>query len=258
MTETAVSSLSQFMAVLEQYVPGMVGRIAEPAKQQLVVGQDNQSLLQQLLDDIEVLHPEAGFNYASVRVWNLMTWQPVVLVLASVYVARKPINLDQLGQNCSKGLVAGYSLSAKGLQQQYVDIGLLEHSARQLKQYSDALKEELLAVGAEIKSLEADRLLADRMLSTLVLMKEHFFPVDTSQFIEVCNHWLDSAGLRNASQIMRFPLLDGTEQVALNRKGCCLHYRTDEGDYCATCPRLKMEQRVERLQQEWSGHAAIT
>ncbi len=267
MPDSGSHELLNFIATVQSYVPGLVGRVGSVSDDEIVLANDNTANIQRVLTPLLEQYPEAGPSYGAVRTWGLLTWQPVMLSLASAYGFGKVLSLSSLGQHVQPAMVAGYTLESDVFAEvvgdanhhvadHHVNATMIQAVGAQLKQYCDSLKAELMAISV-LKSIRADRLLADRILSTLILMRPYFFKTDTTTFDDLCRQWLAATGLSNASAVMAFALPDGSEQVALNRKGCCLHYRRCDGDLCVTCPRQKMSERIQRLKDDWSEHAAV-
>lgn len=251
--------LLNFISKVQKYVPGLEGRVGDLSTEEIVFGRDNNEHLKTVLDTLNTNHPEAGPNYWAVRTWGLSTWQPVMLSLAAVYGIGKALSLDKFGQHVHPGMIAGYTVQEDIFLETTavtsVEPSFIQCVGEQVKDYCDAIKSELMSISA-LKSVAADRLLADRLLATLIVMRPYFFQGDKDGFDATTRHWLSAMGLDNASAVMTFNLPDGSEDFALKRKGCCLDYRKCDGKLCSTCPRQKLSVRIQRLQDDWSEHAA--
>lgn len=152
------------------------------------------------------------------------------------------------------------------------DLSLIRASGLKLKE----LLESLLALSTEHFPLNqnlARRLFADRMLSTLLLLQrlnnQGVFNEASNRHTEaLAQQWLEATELQGASGLMRIEFTFNTasntandtdrdthnqanERLALNRKGCCQHFRKSDGKVCASCPKNKMPERIQLIQQSW-------
>ncbi len=217
----------------------------------LVAGRDNAVLIHNLIDALKSMHPDAGRHYWSARSWGLLTWQPVLLTLAATELLRCRVDLSQLGQRSQGHFVMGMTLG-DGL------LGEASVSRRQAGAHlRDICDQYLVELGQVIKMnpVLARRLLADRILATLLRMRPLLADNSHAATYHLANEWLEAAGLTGASALTAFELPQGGSELALDRKGCCQHFRLEGAELCKTCPRQPVSIRIKRLQEEWSSDA---
>ncbi len=217
----------------------------------LVAGRDNDALIHTLVDALKSTHPDAGRHYWSARSWGLLSWQPVLLILAATEILRCRVDLSRLGQRSQGHFVMGMTLGE----------GLLSPEAVSRRQAGAHLREVcdqyLAQLGQVIKvnPVLARRLLADRILATLLRMRPLLADSSHEATYRLANEWLEAADLTGASALTAFELPQGGSELALDRKGCCQHYRLEGAELCKTCPRQPVSIRIKRLQDEWSSDA---
>lgn len=239
--------LQEFVALGQQWLPALSGRFAEPDNNELTPESWDANLSNKLIDSLKTAHPEAGRHYWSARSWTLLTWQPVCLTLGAAMVAGQRFPIQQLCQRTTACMVAGYSLQAEQFES-VQPAGLIESAASALRQYTNGIYTQLSSQTPLSETL-ALRLLADRVLSVLLLMRK-LLELESSQIERLGQHWLKAMDLEGYSALMTITMTDGSERLALNRKGCCQDYRRSDGQLCNTCPRQKIQLRMQRLQSE--------
>ncbi|MFC6669911.1 siderophore ferric iron reductase [Marinobacterium aestuariivivens] len=241
------------MAHTAGLVPALQGRIGRPRSGDIVTGADNSRVIASLLEHLRHHYPEAGHHYWSVRCWGLLIWQPVVLGLAAVHLGGCALRFTNLGQQAGDGIVAGYSLPDQPLQPGS-ESRLIAQAAYEIRSLGDPLLEQLAGL-VRINPVLARRLLADRVLATLLHLQAESQQPDNDALHDLARCWLTALDLDGASDLMSIDRPGGGQRLALDRKGCCQHYRRLDGGLCSTCPRLARAERIERLQLEWSDHA---
>lgn len=240
--------LQALVAAAEGVVPGMRGSIGSPVSGQIAAGADNQVLLQGLVDAVSGRTPEAGRGYWALRSWNMLVWQPAVLALLAVHRFGFVPALNAMSQDVVGDTVVGYRLPEDGVA--YGEpAALVPVAARELRELADGLLDDLGRV-VTVKPALAHRLLADRVLATLLRLHPDTPPAEVRGFAD---DWLAGLDLREASGLMAVPLEGGGEQLALERRACCLEYRVVGADYCASCPKQTIETRHHRLRESWKN-----
>jgi siderophore ferric iron reductase len=247
------AELTDLMARTEQLVPALQGRVGLPQPGDIVPGADNSALIGSLLEHYQQRYPEAGPHYWSMHCWALLIWQPVILGLTCVHQLGRSIGLDQLAQQAGDGTVAGYRLPPQelgtGPQQR-----LIADTAGEIRNLTERLLTQL-ARHISVNPVLARRLLADRVLATLLHLQQYLPDVDNPRLASLGRLWLSALSLEQASDLMAIQLPGGDCRLALDRKACCQHFRRRDGSLCASCPRQRREVRIERLQQQWSQSA---
>lgn len=249
---TEDSSAKKLAELCRKLLPALpVDQGSLSASNVMVLARAHDGQLEALVAALATHHPEAGRHYWSVRAWNLLMWQPVLVTLLATEVMSRPVDLLQLGQKCQGTVVAGMVLGDEVLPS-----GVLSRSevAAHLREVSEVALKDLGRV-IRINSALARRLLADRMLSTLLRIRPLLADSSHARACSLAEHWLRAAGLKGASALMEFELQDRSSALALERKGCCQHFRRQDGCLCKTCPRQSKTTRIKRLQEEWHPDA---
>ncbi|WP_111497110.1 siderophore ferric iron reductase [Marinobacter bohaiensis] len=245
--------LDHFYALTARVYPALAGGTVISDEQCICAEQDNSAVIQRLYDTLQNAHPEAGMPYWSVRTWSLLVWQPVFLTVLGVHGAGVVPPLLQMRQKLGHGFVAGYDLPEDawyaGAEDHLVEVG-----ARTLRELCDTLLAELREITL-LKPLSAMRLVADSVLAAISRLHEIRPDIDQQRQLKLAWTWLRAMGLEGQSALMPLPLPDGRTPLALDRKGCCMHYRRHDGDLCATCPKQKDDVRFARMKEELSHNA---
>lgn len=252
----AVSRLSepseaQLIQLCRRILPGLNVEKGSLGSELMVFNRGNSHEIGRLIEALQQQYPEAGRHYWSARAWNLMIWQPVLLALLATELLQQTLNLAQVGQHRSGTLVAGMTLGNGAID------GRAACRRQAMAHLREACESLLAELGQQIRVNPAllRRLLADRILATLLRMRSSLMQCDNTDIRLLAEHWLDGTGLQGASTLMMFSLPHGGQELALDRKACCQHYRRQDGELCKTCPRQPMALRIKRLQEEWSPDA---
>lgn len=208
----------------------------------------NQAVLQALYTQLREAFPEAGQPYWSVRCWTLLTWQPTYLSIIGVHGVGMLPPLSELRQKLGPGMVAGFCLPENAWQRGSVP-ALVESGGRSLRVLCDSLWSELNGI-TRLRRRSALRLMADSLLAAISRLGAIRPGIGQARMLELASLWLKAADLEGQSALMPVPLRNGSQPLALNRKGCCMHYRRRDGAVCASCPKQKLPVRVQRLQEE--------
>lgn len=246
------AELTDLMARAAELVPALQGRVGLPQPGEIVTDGDDHGVIESLLEHHRRHHPEAGPHYWSIHCWALLIWQPVIISLVSVHVLERSIVLSRLAQQAADGMVAGYSLPPQPLESGPTDT-LIQRTALELRSLCELLLTQL-SRHTRVNPVLARRLLADRVLATLLHLLQSRAKIDNAHIESLGRQWLSALSLERASDLMAIELPGGC-RLALDRKGCCQHYRRKDGSLCASCPRQRREVRIERLQQQWSQDA---
>ncbi|MDX1654345.1 MAG: siderophore ferric iron reductase [Candidatus Competibacteraceae bacterium] len=227
-------------------VPGMVGEIGGAAAGYITPGTDNRAALTALADGIRARHPQAGQGYWALRSWNMLEWQPVVLTLLGVHGLGMLPCLDTLGLRVRGPMVMGYRLPlhipARG-----ETPALIERGGRQLRIVAESLLEDLNGV-IRVKPLLARRLLADRVLGVLLDLAARRPDLPDDLVEDYAQGWLSALNLEGQSALGTIGWKNGRRRLVLERRACCLAYRSQGGGYCDSCPVLPLKTRIERVQ----------
>lgn len=217
---------------------------------------ENRAAISALYRHWQAQFPEAGAPYWSVRCWTLLHWQPCFLAVTAVHGVGVLPPLTALKQSLNgQGVVAGYQLPAQGWRQAEQSEAIRETGSL-LARLCEHLLNELNQV-TSLKPLSARRLVADTLLLALRELPRVTPGVTPGQVLALSQQWLAATGLARQSALVPVRLDCGRQALVLDRKGCCMDYRRVGGAVCASCPRLKRPERLQRQMEELS-HAADT
>ncbi|NLQ17116.1 siderophore ferric iron reductase [Marinomonas sp. M1K-6] len=191
--------------------------------------------LQALHQTLREAHPETGAPYWRVRCWGLVCWQPIYLAMISVYQLKAvPLSLHEIEQKQQGEMIAGYVL-ADGEWQEGCHEALIKAASEQLNRifmpFETAHVEAFGGRPALYKGL-----LADQLMSALIAVR-NVLPDEQKHTLEK-----DFCRWAHAMNLPLKPLAGLAPQTAAApvfvRHTCCLHFRRDQGELCANCPRL--------------------
>lgn len=193
-----------------------------------------------------------GPAYWATRAWTMLLWQPCALAVLSVHGMGFAVALDRMAQKVDGPLVAGFRLGdaaiVRGSEQHLIAV-----SATRLRHLGDRLYDRLSSL-TKLKRLNAERLLADRLLGVLALQPHTPDCEACERLVRTGDAWLRAAGLSGHSRLVVGRTPSGGYRAVLDRKACCLHYRCEPGKLCASCPKQTDEVRFARLLAEETAH----
>ncbi|MBX2858090.1 MAG: siderophore ferric iron reductase [Cellvibrionaceae bacterium] len=198
--------------------------------------------------------PEAGPAYWAARVWSLLIWQPVYVLLLAVHGCGHGLNLRGFYQYYHQGSVAGFSLqhpeqipTAPTCETQ-----LIHSAAQQLQAHYQWLLAQCQGV-FNLRRKLATRLTADTLLSGLIRLPVVQPARKNSELERLASQWLDALGWEGESALISIPLENALPALALNRKSCCFEYCRADGTRCSTCPKQPLQLRIQRIKAEHSA-----
>ncbi|VVT03176.1 conserved hypothetical protein [Rhizobium sp. EC-SD404] len=200
-------------------------------------------LIATLVRETAQAHQAAGPAYWAARSWSMLVWQPCILAVLAVHDLKCGLSVDRMQQRIDGTLVAGYRFCDNALSESAPD-DALSTTAQSLTDLTDTLFWRLSGI-IKIKRVYAERLLADRLLG--VLLAHPAFAGDDRglSLLAAKQRWLAAMHLDGASDIALATDIDGRCSPQLVRKACCLHYRTEPGQLCASCPKLTEKRRAD-------------
>ncbi len=214
---------------------------------------DNCRLLHQLHQHWQQAHPEAGPAYWSVRSWTMLIWQPIYLTVFAVQHHRHLPNVFAMQQQLQHGIVAGFHLTQRSMVTTD-EPTLIRHGALRLRQLCHQFLLQLAGI-CPLRPRLAWRLAADTVLSALCQLQKYDHHYSNQHILDLAQDWLHAMELEHHSALMRVPLANDTETLALQRKACCFDYLRCCGQVCTTCPRQSLAERRLRIEQELTQHA---
>lgn len=250
-----VQALQPVMDCLQHALPGLpvqAGSVS-PGPEQIMISAMPQPSVRELVAYLRQAHPEAGPHYWSARAYSLLVWQPAYAAVLSVHLAGALPQLQGIGQTCRDGFVWGLSLPAAMPYSASLD-AMIPEAGRMLAQTAHVLAGSL-AHDISIHPKFAARLLADCIMSALLIVQRQRPQLHNEAIRECSQEWLEAANLPGCSGVMPVQLDDGRERLALDRRVCCQHFRRHDGGLCSSCPKLKPEERLTMLRQELARHA---
>jgi siderophore ferric iron reductase len=234
-------------------VPSLKGAVGPHPDGWVKAGEDNRTSLLRLHDGLAAAHPEAGRTYWTVRSWTMLTWQPVIFGTIAVHLHSALPRLGEMSQCVGEAVVSGFRVPSAA-----AEIGepkdLIAGAGRQLRALSDVLLADLNRV-ARMKEEVARRLLADRVLGSLILLRTVLPGLENAKLRNYGLSWLSAMQLEGMSALASVALAEGGEELALRRRACCLDYLRSGGGLCASCPKHVPHARPGRRRKREESHA---
>jgi siderophore ferric iron reductase len=242
--DTGDAATTRLIATAAQVTGFMKGEPGGPREFWYRPGADNSAVLGQLHQALATTYPKAGPAFHAVRLWTNLIWQPAYLAVIAAHIHGAMPDLNGLSQHRRGIYVDGYRL-LPGPQTAGQPETLIALAGAQLRPMTAALLEEINAV-VKLRPLPARRLLADRMLSLMVWLRQRRPDVPPDVIEAWSEQWLDVLGVSGQGRLEPVDLPDGRRLLIVGRKGCCLDYLIDPDRYCASCPKQDRELRVAR------------
>jgi siderophore ferric iron reductase len=197
-------------------------------------------------------HPEAGPHYWALRGWGLLIWQPVYLSVIAVHLCSLCPRSHALRQSPGGGELGDYALLADEAPFEGDEAACLRLAAAQLAEGCEALLHAWREQAA-LHPKAARRTLADATLAALLAVQRHERRAGSAceaRLLQRGAAWLAALQLPGESGYFRYQDAAGAEQLALDRKVCCLHFRRHDGERCSTCPKRTLPERIACLNLE--------
>ncbi|UTH74399.1 siderophore ferric iron reductase [Chromobacterium sp. IIBBL 290-4] len=240
-------TLNMALAAIAGWLPSLDGRIGQAQPEDIVAG-GSADLLEPLLRHWQVAHPEAGPHYWAARSWAMLVWQPLYLAVLATHGCGLMPRLAGMSQRLREGVVSGFCLRdaapISGSEQ-----GLIDAAAEECRLLCTTLFASFSAK-QKLHPKLAGRFQADFLVAAVLHFGQNHAGWGLERIEKTAQRWLAAFHLEGACDLVRVPLADGTEKLALARKACCQSFRCRDGEWCSSCPKLKAEQRLARLRQE--------
>lgn len=245
------SEIQYLITAAQRFSPSLKGVTGVHQPGMIKHGEDNNEAIALLYQRLQTAHPEAGMPYWSIRAWSLLAWQPIYLALIGVHQLNIVAPIDKISQIRTADSVAGFVIPSDSYIRSDVN-DLISVSACQLKHVCNAIFDQLSEI-TRIRKVSAMRLIADTLLAALNRLKHSNSQLTNQHIINLGELWLSAMELSGQSSYMPIKLSSGREQLVLNRKGCCMHYRRQDGALCASCPKQQLPLRIERCRKQFNS-----
>lgn len=241
--DTGDAATTRLLATAAQVTGFMKGEPGPARAGWYQPGADNSAMLAQLHDALRANHPKAGPAFYAVRLWTNLIWQPAYLAVIAAHIHGAMPALEGLSQQRRGIYVDGFRL-LPGPQTNGTPEALIATAGAQLKAMMATMLDEVNAQ-ARLKPLPARRLLADRMLSLMVWLKQRRPELPNETIEAYTAQWLEVLGLTGQGNLERVEA-SGHNLLIVKRKGCCLDYLITPDRLCATCPKQDNDLRIAR------------
>jgi len=248
MPTTAFNMLQPVIDCLQGTLPGIRVQVGSASPRQIMTCEAQQPPVRELVAYLRHAHPEAGPHYWSARAYTLLVWQPAYFAVLSVHLAGVMPHLQGMGQECHNGFVWGATLPPAPPYSASPE-AMIRKAGGMIMQTSQALSCSL-AHDISIHPKLAGRLLADHMMAALLVVQQQRPGLRNAVIRTLSQEWLQAANLQGCSGLIPVGLDDGREQLVLERRACCQHFRRHDGGLCSTCPKLKPADRLCMIRRE--------
>ncbi|WP_118133064.1 siderophore ferric iron reductase [Oceanicella sp. SM1341] len=240
-----------FLEALRSRAPLLAGEPGPCPPGWIAAGADNSAPIAALLEALQAAEPAAGPAYWATRAWGMLEWQPASIAVCAVHGLGALPALDSISLRPQGSVVYGFRLGSAALSRACEDT-LVTLAGGALRAQTDALLADLRRL-APVKPANARRLLADQILFALQQVSG-FAPglQDPGRLAALSEAWLAAAGLTGESRFLPVTLSDGRVRLVVDRRSCCLAYRTACGAVCESCPtRQDDATRFARMKESW-------
>lgn len=220
-------------------LPALQGRLAVQHSQQM-------DLSAQLFSHWQQAQPQAGKPYWRARSWGMLMWQPAYLSVFAVYASQAALDLNALWQDAQAGVTQGFALPEGAAQFGERDT-LIAAAAQFLQDYHHTHYAQLNALQS-YSNKQAACMTVDCVLAALLYAQQHY-AWSNAELAAQRDAWLAVLPWPKHGNLMFIPH-EEREIAALNRQGCCQHFRLCGQEACSTCPRWPMPIRIEKIKQE--------
>ncbi|QLE83945.1 MULTISPECIES: siderophore ferric iron reductase [Shewanella] len=235
MTQQVIQQIYQHCEQLSPYLKAMATAELQANDSHISVNGSNVTTIKSLHHHLQQQAPEAGRSYWLTRSWDLLTWQPLYLAVTAIYQCQALPNLQHMQQRHCDGVVAGFSFSCTACASGSVK-QLIQQAGQQLRAMFDHYRVEL-DQSVRCRPKFTDTLLADTLISRLLLLQQTHPEMPTASLRQHIGWWLEAMSLPLRALDTVHSNCEG--KLVLQRSSCCAVYKTQTGSKCANCPRLK-------------------
>ncbi|WP_051258961.1 siderophore ferric iron reductase [Chitinibacter tainanensis] len=208
---------------------------------------EQHSLIGELYAHWQSRTPEAGVHYWRARSWGMLMWQPAYACVLAVHCAHRALDLEHFWQTVCAGVTHSWTLPADAANSE-ASTPVITQAAQSLLRYHHAHYKQLVQL-SRYSAKQAACMTVDCVLSALLLVAQHF-KWSAHQLDAQTACWLDALGWQQHGSVMQVRLPSGACVPALNRQGCCQHFRLPGQEACSTCPRWPIPIRLEKIRLE--------
>ena len=211
-------------------------------------GADNTQAIARLRDVWGQRYPEAGPHYLALRCWGLLIWQPVYLSVIAAHRSEIVPDLSRMTQPVpDDGFIIGYTLERHaplraGLRER------MQAAAAQLRNICATFYRELTQV-LRVSPRAAECMQADCVLYALLAARHDDGDAANAWAQRQAGAWMDLLGVPGRSGYLTWRRAD-LPVIAVDRQVCCHYFRRRDSDYCSTCPKLDLAERMTRIDAE--------
>lgn len=237
-------ALTRFIATADTVSGFLKGAPGGPLPGWYQAGGNNVDFLQAMNARLRLSFPDAGQPFYAARLWTNVLWQPAYIAVLGAHVVGSVPDLKLLSQARQNNDINGYRLVAAPQFSGSIE-EMITHAGGQLRGFADQALAEINQV-TKLKRVPALRLLADRLLSLMIRLRDYRPATTVEEQHRYCALWLEAMGLAGQGKLQTLDLADGRQVVITARKGCCLDYLAFPDVYCASCPKQDDAVRVQR------------
>lgn len=240
--------LEDLLALTARLVPGLAGQVAAGSGPGIRPGADNAQAIAGLRDIWRQRHPEAGPHYLALRCWGLLIWQPVYLSVIAAHRSAIVPDLSSMSLPVpDDGFIIGYTLPPHA-PWRADPCQRIHTAAAQLRTLCAGFYGEL-SRALRISARAAESMQADCVLQALLAARRDHGACANAWAQRQAGLWLDLLGLQGRSGYLSYERAS-LPRIAVDRQVCCHDFRKRDGDYCSTCPKLDLADRMARIDAE--------
>lgn len=231
-------------------LPALSGQVGAGGEGYITADDTGELAVADLLASLQHTYPEAGPHYWGSRTWSLLLWQPVYLSVMSVHLAGCLPSLNGMAQSGKPCFVSGFTVPCTSIASGET-ASLIQQAGQTLQSMGGRFLQMVQSL-VKLHPKMAGRLLADSVMAALLFVQRCDSRFDNQQVLQLANCWLGAVGQPDGSGLLSVSWDDQPARLMMDRKVCCQHFRRNDGELCSSCPKLKPQERVERLKREWA------
>ncbi|MDB1125705.1 siderophore ferric iron reductase [Vibrio algarum] len=226
----------QLDTLCQQVTPYLKGDVARNDATMLIGEMSDLAVIKQLYRAIQSDHPEAGPAYWLTRTWDMLCWQPIYISMIAIYGMKVLPSFEGFSQKKHGAYVMGFQFQTIKFTTDAETERLIEFAGAQLTKLFSHYR-MLLASWLRCRPGFVSQIFADALLANIIKMKEVCPELEAIKVIQHSKWWLSSCGLPLGN--LRSFATNNDGAVLFKRRSCCLVYKTEGGERCANCPRIR-------------------